>query len=157
MVAGTEVRLGKLHQTHSLWIRVHWDIFITWLAACLTVTAVHWKIATHCNDLPAVTWLTNCLASCLFALLQMVDLVVKSTELQFSFQMEWGSTSLAKGSARKCRVADANLPVATDTVCPMTQLAQWAALCYISDIHGKVASQYNAHVTMVSWRNIMTQ
>ena len=121
-------------------------------------------IATHCNDLPAVTWLTNCLAYCLFALLQMVDLVVKSAELQFSFQIEWGSTSLAKGSAKKCRVADANLPVATDTVCPMTQLAQWAALCYISDIHGKVASQYNthlsfsnAHVTMVRWGNSMTQ
>ena len=43
--------------------------------------------------------------------------------------MEWGSTSLAKGSARKCRLADANLPVATVTVCPMTQLAQWAAVC----------------------------
>ena len=49
-----------------------------------------------------VTWLTNCLASCLLALLQMVDLVVEIGELEFSFQMEWGSTSLAEGSARKC-------------------------------------------------------
>ena len=82
------------------------DIFIT-LACCMfdchrCALEGDEHIATHCNDLPAVTWLTNCLASCLLALLQVVDLVVESGELQFSFKMEWGSTSLAEGSVRKC-------------------------------------------------------